>query len=72
MFQRLQFASEVETLVQFVEETEPEHIIEKTVSKLRDGLPVVEMLRASALAVTRSTEVSVGHHGGPTHPVAGI
>jgi hypothetical protein len=30
------------------------------------------MLTASALAVTRSTEMPPGHHGGPLHPLAGL
>jgi hypothetical protein len=31
-----------------------------------------EMLTASALAVTRSSDLRPGHHGGPLHPVAGL
>ncbi len=30
------------------------------------------MLTASALAVTRSTDLPPGHHGGPLHPLAGL
>ena len=30
------------------------------------------MLKASALAVTRSSDLPPGHHGGPLHPVAGL
>ncbi len=72
MHKVVQFAPEIEPLVRFVEDTAPERIIEETVSKLRDGVSGKDLLAAAALAVTRSTDVSVGHHGGPTHPVCGI
>ena len=72
MFQPIRFEPEIEDLVRFVEETEPDRIVEGTVAKLRGGVSTKAMLTASALAVIRSTDVSVGHHGGPTHPVCGI
>src|SRR5437763_16584898 len=34
--------------------------------------PAPTLLTASALAVTRSTEMPPGHHGGPLHPLAGL
>ena len=40
--------------------------------KLRAGVPPQTMLTASALAVTRSTDMPPGHHGGPLHPLAGL
>src|SRR5215510_7818925 len=72
MYRRVQFADEIEPLVQFIEETEPEDIIERTLEKLRAGVPIKAMLTASALAVTRSSDLPPGHHGGPLHPLVGI
>ena len=43
-----------------------------TLDKLRDGVSTKTMLTASALAVTRSSELPPGHHGGPLHPLAGL
>ena len=34
--------------------------------------PIKTMLTASALAVTRSSDIPPGHHGGPLHPLAGL
>ena len=68
MFKGIVFRDEVEDLVQFVEETDPSEIIERTLDKLRAGTPVVDLLRAGALAVCRSTELPPEHHGGPVHP----
>ena len=62
----------IEPLVQFVEETSPEHIIAETHAKLQAGTPVKDMLLASALAVVRSSDLPPGHHGGPLHPLAGL
>src|SRR6266700_3349353 len=69
---RIQFAAEIEPLVQFIEDTPPAEILDRTLEKLRAGLPTQTMLMASALAVTRSTEMPPGHHGGPLHPLAGL
>ncbi len=71
MVKPVQFPAEVESLVRFVEETDPSQIIPQTLAKLRGGVPVKDLLRAGALAVTRSTELPGHHHGGPIHPVAG-
>jgi len=68
----VRFADDIEPLVQFVEETEPSRILEATLGKLRDGLSVKKLLTASALAVTRSSDLPPGHHGGPLHPLVGI
>src|SRR5213596_2003697 len=72
MHRPVRFADDIEPLVQFVEETEPSRILEATLGKLRDGLSVKKLLTASALAVTRSSDLPPGHHGGPLHPLVGI
>jgi hypothetical protein len=72
MHRRVQFADEIEPLVQFIEESAPNEIIGQTLEKLRDGVPIKAMLTASALAVTRSSDLPPGHHGGPLHPLVGI
>ena len=46
------YPAHIEPLVQFVEETSPEHIITETHARLQAGTPVKDMLLASALAVT--------------------
>jgi hypothetical protein len=68
----VQFSDAIEPLVQFIEETPPHEILDGTLEKLRAGVPIQTMLTASALAVTRSTEMPPGHHGGPLHPLAGL
>jgi hypothetical protein len=72
MHKRVQFADEIEPLVQFIEETDPRHIVERTLAALRGGVPIATMLTASALAVTRSSDLPPGHHGGPLHPLVGL
>jgi len=62
----------MEPLVQFIEETDPGQILEATLGKLRSGMPVKKLLTASALAVTRSSDLPPGHHGGPLHPLVGL
>src|SRR5579864_2096794 len=69
---RVQFPEDIEPLVQFIEDTPPGEILDRTLEKLRAGLPIGTLLTASALAVTRSTEIPPGHHGGPLHPLAGL
>src|SRR3984893_7325876 len=69
---RVQFSEDIEPLVQFIEDTPAEEILDCTLEKLRTGLPIPTALTASALAVTRSTEMPPGHHGGPLHPLAGL
>jgi hypothetical protein len=70
--QRVQYSAAIEPLVQFIEDTPPAEIVDRTLEKLRAGVSTQEMLTASALAVTRSTEMPPGHHGGPLHPLAGL
>src|SRR5215467_7455505 len=72
MGQRVRFPDHIEPLVQFVEETTPDHIVAKTHEKLVAGTPVKDMLLASALAVVRSSDLPPGHHGGPLHPLCGL
>jgi hypothetical protein len=72
MYQRVQFSDEIEPLVQFIEETSPSEIVDHTLAKLRAGVPIRTMLTASALAVTRSSDLPPGHHGGPLHPLVGL
>jgi hypothetical protein len=66
------YPAHIEPLVQFVEETAPEHIVARTHDKLAGGTPVRDMLLAGALAVVRSSDLPPGHHGGPLHPLAGL
>ncbi|MBV8121072.1 MAG: hypothetical protein JO081_14185 [Alphaproteobacteria bacterium] len=70
--QRVQYPDTIEPLVQFIEDTSPEEILDQTLQKLRAGVAPQTMLTASALAVTRSTDMPAGHHGGPLHPLAGL
>ncbi|MCZ6678318.1 MAG: hypothetical protein O7E52_13825, partial [Candidatus Poribacteria bacterium] len=78
MFACVQYPDTIAPQVQFIEETEPESIVEKTIEKLRSGVSIQEMCTASALAALRSSEIPFfpngqwGHHGGPLHPVSGL
>jgi len=72
MPQRVQYSDAIEPLVQFIEETPPDEILDRTLDKLRAGVPTQTMLTASALAVIRSTDLPPGHHGGPLHPLVGL
>src|ERR1700760_2843416 len=72
MHKRVSYPDAIEPLVQFVEETPRNEIIDRTLEKLRAGVPIPTMLTASVLAVTRSSDLPPGHHGGPLHPVAGL
>jgi hypothetical protein len=62
----------IEPLVQFIETTSPDEIVDGTLAKLRNGVPAETMLIASAMAVVRSSDLPPGHHGGPLHPLAGL
>ena len=78
MYAPVQYPDSIEPLVQFIEETTPENIVEKTVDKLRNGVSIKQMCTASGLAVLRSSEMPFfpngqwGHHGGHMHPVSGL
>ena len=71
MFKPVTFEPEVEELVHFIETTPREEIIEATHGKLAAGVPPEDLVRAGTLAVVRSTELPMGHHGGPIHPICG-
>src|SRR3954465_3532751 len=70
--QRVRYPESIEPLVQFIEDTPPSEILDRTLEKLRSGVPTKAMLEASALAVTRSSDLPPGHHGGPPPPRAGL
>ena len=70
--QRVQYPDAIEPLVQFIEDTPPDEVLNSALEKLRAGVEPQTMLTASALAVTRSTDMPAGHHGGPLHPLAGL
>ena len=72
MPQRVRFPDTIEPLVQFIEDTPPSEILDRTLDKLRAGVPTQTVLTASALAVIRSTDMPPGHHGGSLHPLAGL
>ena len=72
MHGRVQYPETIEPLVQFIEETPPGEILDRTLEKLRAGVAAKTMLTASALAVIRSADLPPGHHGGPLHPLAGL
>ncbi len=68
----VQYPASIEPLVQFIEQTDHDEILDKTLAKLRGGVDPQTMLIASCLAVVRSADLPPGHHGGPLHPLAGI
>ena len=72
MHGRVQYPESIEPLVQFIEQTPPGEILDRTLDKLRAGVAPQTMLTASALAVVRSADLPPGHHGGPLHPLAGL
>src|SRR5262245_38237737 len=72
MHKPMRFSDEIEPLVQFIEDTDPSRILEETAAQLRGALSIKKLLTASALAVTRSSDLPPGHHGGPLHPLVGI
>jgi len=69
---RVQYPEAIEPLVPFIEDTPRAEIVDRTLEKLRAGVPIQTMMTASALAVVRSSDLPPGHHGGPLHPLAGI
>lgn len=68
----VRFAEPMEATARLVEETAPDEIVAATIGRLKAGEPPARLLAASALAVSRSTELPADHHGGPIHPVSGI
>ena len=63
---------EIEPLVQCIEDMEPCEIVDHPLAKLWDGVPMRSLLTASALAVTRSSDLVPGHYGRLLHPLVGI
>ena len=72
MHMPVRYPDEIEPLVRFIEETDPGRILEDTMARLRAGASIKKLMAASALAVTRSSDLPPGHHGGPLHPLVGI
>ncbi|MBC6440456.1 MAG: hypothetical protein GDA49_08650 [Rhodospirillales bacterium] len=72
MVRLVEFDAHVEALTRFVEDTPREEIIGATVDRLRGGADPLDLVRAAALGVSRSSELPSDHHGGPIHPIAGI
>lgn len=72
MFKAVTFEPEIEKLVQFIETTPMDEILEATHAKIGAGVTFESLMRAGALAVVRSTELPMGHHGGPIHPICGV
>src|ERR1700674_4289558 len=72
MHARVQYPESIEPLVQFIEETPRDQILDRTLEKLRAGMDIETLLTASAMAVARSSDLPPGHHGGPLHPLAGL
>ena len=72
MVHLVSFDPGVEERVRFIEETRPDDIVAKTLDRLEAGEDARDLVAAAALAVSRSSELPAGHHGGPIHPVAGI
>jgi hypothetical protein len=68
MPQRVQFADDIEPLVQFIEETPQHAIVDQTLAKLRAGMPICTMLTASAKEKPRGV-LSVGIAGGSSSGV---
>src|SRR6266446_1614464 len=68
--QLVRVPASIESLVHFVEETDPADMLSATVAKLQAGVSSRDLLAAAALAVTRSTDLPPGHHGGPMQPLA--
>ena len=72
MVRLVAFDDATEALVRFIEDTPRSEIVAQTLHRLRHGESSISLIRAAALAVSRSTELPPDHHGGPVHPVSGI
>ncbi|MBN34659.1 MAG: hypothetical protein CMM46_07755 [Rhodospirillaceae bacterium] len=72
MVRLVEFDAATEELVRFVEETPRADIIDATIARVKAGENPKALVRAAALAVSRSSELPADHHGGPIHPIAGI
>ena len=72
MVRLVEFAEPAASLVRLVEDTTPEDVIAAAIKQLRAGTGSGDLLAAAGLAVSCSTELPPGHHGGPVHPVSGL
>lgn len=72
MAKPIQLPEPMEGLVRFIEEAAPDQIADATLDRLeRNGDPRA-LFAASAIAISRSSEIQIDHHGGPLHHVAGL
>ncbi len=72
MVRLVSFEAEIEERVGFIENTHPSAIVGRTMERIAGGEDPRGLVTAAALAVSRSSELPSGHHGGPIHPVAGV
>ena len=72
MVRLVEFSEPAASLIRLVEDTDPENMVDVAVKRLREGATPDAMLTAAGLAVSCSTELPPGHHGGPVHPVSGL
>jgi len=72
MVRLVEFDPATEALACFIEETPRDEMIDATLQRIGAGEDLNDLVRAAALAVSRSTELPADHHGGPVHPIAGI
>src|SRR3954454_18582501 len=70
--QRVRYPESIEPLVQFIEDTPPSEILDRTLEELRSGVPTEVMLEASARVVPRSSDLPPGHNACLLHPLAGL
>ena len=68
---RIRFPEPMETTVRLIEETAPTRLIAAARARMAATSPA-HIAAASVLAVCRSSEIQIDHHGGPLHPVAGL
>lgn len=72
MVKPIRLPEPMEGLVHFIEETAPERIIGATLERLAKDCDSHALYAASAVAISRSSEIQIDHHGGPLHHVAGL
>ena len=65
MAEPVRFPEPMESAVRLVEDAAPDAIVAATIDRVKDGAPPAALLAASALAVSRSSELPPDHHGGP-------
>lgn len=68
---RIRFPEPMESTVRLIEETAPARLIAAARARMATTSPA-HLATASVLAVCRSSEIQIDHHGGPLHPVAGL